>query len=308
MAEGCVSLEPQFICTYGMSGLGKTVDALYSFPHGLFVAPPGALTPAETVVGYSPRRTKVEAPSITAVTEMLARVHAAEFDAIVIDDFSLLAERQMALLERRYANSKNRFAVFSAMRDVVLDFRDAARRAQVHVLVNTHEQSPMTKPDGRFVLGGPRLPGQLPNDLPPATDICLRAVPQNDRLGWPVVYQRNVLDTTWSTKDRTDVIDGKRVTHGPMNIGEILRMAGYKIRRLAGLEWQEVVVSRLAEALAACPAREDEVALLQAATARIREKYTQNNLHIRWTLRDATDRAHLMRARAGMLSAFGVLA
>ena len=40
------------VATYGPSGIGKTTDLLYSFPHGLFVAPPGALKPAEKVVGF----------------------------------------------------------------------------------------------------------------------------------------------------------------------------------------------------------------------------------------------------------------
>ena len=57
------------VAIYGPSGLGKTVDQLYSFPQGLFVAPPGALKPAEKVVGHLPDR--MEAASIMDATRIV---------------------------------------------------------------------------------------------------------------------------------------------------------------------------------------------------------------------------------------------
>jgi hypothetical protein len=80
---------------YGPSGLGKTVDMLYSFPTGLFVAPPGALKPAHNVVGHVPD--SVEASTIMEATEIVKKHgKAGQYSAIIVDDFSLLAEQTVS--------------------------------------------------------------------------------------------------------------------------------------------------------------------------------------------------------------------
>jgi hypothetical protein len=280
------------VATYGPSGIGKTTDLLYSFPHGLFVAPPGALKPAEKVVGFVPASD--EAANIMEATALVKKyAHGSKYDAVIVDDFSLLAESTIAVLEKKLSG----FKLWGALRDVVLDFRDTARHAGLHVVLTAHESTPRTV-SGSFIRGGPRLPGRLPEDLPTACDVVLRASFDNTRRGWHACYRCTIDDPSWVTKDRHGVTPDR----APMNVAEILRMAGYEIRRAPSLDWQEQLIGVLAKAMVESP--KDEEALVQEAIALGREK-TQNDLHIRWMLRDALDRAALLRAQSNPFAMYG---
>ena len=94
-----------------------------------------------------------------------------------------------------------------------------------------------------------------------------------------------------------------------MNIGEILRAAGYEIARAPGLEWQADVVEKLAGKLAALPpsGAEEDAALNKAANF-LYKNVTQDLLHIRWALRDALHRSQLRRNSPGLraLTDFGI--
>jgi len=321
MSEAPQQTEPAFTCIYGKSGAGKTTDCLFSFPRALFIAPPGALKPALTVAGYVPRQTKQEAPHIMAVTELLPKISKKDFDAAVVDDLSLLIERTVAF----YSAKLKGWDLWGEVRKQLLNFRDAGRRCGLHLIVNAHEKEPEVK-DGKPVRGGPSLPGKMPNEFPPATDLFVRAVPMPkagaistgdvpqyalDRPGWPVAYRCQVQEADWSTKDR----HGVTPDWAPMNVGEILRMAGYNIRRLEGLEWQENAVAQIAlllipimEQTATSPAGTLKGAMapvLTPAVERMKAKGV-NPLHIQWTLRDAVDRASLTYSRKNMLQPFGV--
>jgi len=284
---------------YGPSGLGKTTDLLYSFPNGLFVAPPGALKPAHHVVGHVPQ--SVEASTImdaTAIVAKLAKSNPDNFDAIVVDDFSLLAESTVSVLERRHTG----FKLWGAVRDAVLAFRDTSRHAGLHVVMTAHESAPRTY-NGNFIRGGPKLPGRLPEDFPGACDIVFRAAQDGTRRGWHACYRCTVDDTQWVTKDRHGVTPDK----APMNLGEIIRMAGYSLRRAPGLEWQEEIVEAvsgmLVHGVTQFGNKSEEKAIVEEAIELAREM-TNNELHIRWMLRDALDRAALKRARANVLGMY----
>jgi hypothetical protein len=269
---------------YGPSGLGKTTDLLYSFPCGLFVAPPGALKPALKVVGFMPEST--EAGTIMEATEIVRKQakNAGAFDAIIVDDFSLLAEQTVVALEKKHSG----FKLWGAVRDVVLEFRDTARHAGMHVILTAHESSPKTT-NGTFIRGGPRLPGRLPEDVPTVCDIVLRAASDTTRRGWHACYRCTVDDPNWVSKDRHGVTPDK----APMNLGEILRLAGYPLRRAPGMEWLDTFVEAVSNDLLANPGQE-KVILKQAAEACQSGGY--GDLHIRWGLRDALDRVSLTRA------------
>lgn len=305
--------EPAFICTYGPSGIGKTVDALYSFPHGLFLAAPGALKPAEWI-GMIPGQLYEkdgkphEVRSVMEATALLKTRGDAlrkKFNAVIIDDFSLLVERTLQLLELKFKN----FDLWRELRDVILDFRDTARRSELHVLVNAHDAPAATKANGQWIRGGPRLPGQMQADFPPATDLCLRAcVVSDNRLGWRGAYRCTPIDTDWATKDR----HRRTPDFSPMNVGEILRLAGYQIRRHDEMPWQEQVVTAISDMLVQVPCVDNVMdaaqakPVLQAAVDRLRAKYTQDQRQIDWTLRDAIDRTHLRHASASRLGMYGV--
>lgn len=277
---------------YGPSGLGKTVDTLYSFPRGLFIAPPGALKPSQNVIGFVPAST--EAATIMEATDLLKK-HGknAEFDAIIVDDFSLLAETTVAQLEKKHTG----FKLWGEVRDAVLAFRDTARHVGLHVILTAHESAPKTT-NGAFIRGGPKLPGRLPEDVPTVCDLVLRASVDPTRRGWHACYRCTVDDPNWVSKDRHGVTPDR----APMNLGEILRLAGYTLRRAPGLEWQDELVANLAAALMETPAGQEK-ALISATAENCRAQGLED-LHIRWAVRDALDRVALTRAKANVMGMY----
>jgi hypothetical protein len=279
------------VALYGPSGIGKTTDLLYSFPQGLFVAPPGALKPAERVVGSIPDN--LEAGTIMDATKIVKdHGKSSKYDAIIVDDFSLLAESTIAVLEKKHTG----FKLWGALRDAVLDFRDTARHVGLHVVLTAHESTPRTM-NGTFVRGGPRLPGRLPEDLPTACDLVLRASYDSSRRGWHACYRCTIDDPQWVTKDRHGVTPDR----APMNVAEILRCAGYEIRRAKGQEWQEQLVDVLSAALVENPAEEKS---LMAEAVDLCKEHTDNPLMTRWVMRDALDRAALRRAQSDVLKMY----
>jgi hypothetical protein len=285
--------EKSVTVIYGPSSLGKTTDVLYSFPNGLFLAPPGALKPAHNVVGHVPA--SAEASTIEDATKRLREAaKTGKYDSVIVDDFSLLSEQTVAHLEN--VKKLSGFKLWGVVRDHVLEFRDTARRCGMHVVLIAHESAPRTV-NGTFVRGGPKLPGRLPEDLPTACDTVLRAAHDTTRKGWHASYRCTVDDPQWVLKDRHGVTPDR----APMNLAEILRAAGYEIRRAVGLEWQEPIVEALSNALVADPAN---AATYLAEGQGMAGNHTENPLHIRWVLRDALDRAALTRARQNVYALY----
>lgn len=129
--------EPAFVCIYGPSGVGKTTDCGYSFPTGLFLAAPGALKPLRSVCGYDPASAPVEdIEQATALVRKAAK--SGQYDSIIVDDLSFLAEKTFAKTEKKASG----FRLWGILRDIVLDFRDACRlEAKCHVIVNCFSRS-----------------------------------------------------------------------------------------------------------------------------------------------------------------------
>ena len=117
------------VCTYGPSGIGKTTDQGFSFPRALFVAAPGALNSIRTTCGYTPATTP--ATTIMDTTKLIRQV-AGQFNTIVVDDFSFLAEQTFSALEKKFKG----FVLWGELRDAALEFRDVARFSGVDVILN----------------------------------------------------------------------------------------------------------------------------------------------------------------------------
>jgi hypothetical protein len=283
---------PAFVVTYGRSGVGKTTDQGYSFPNALFLAAPGALKPLPALCGFSPK--VFDCATIDAATKAIeAAAKAKTVDAIVVDDFSFMAEHTFNLLENKFSGYK----LWGKLREYVLDFRAAARYAGIHVVVNCWEQVPMTKPDGTRIRGGPKLSGDLPEQLPAMADLVLRATFDPARRPWGAVYRCDGgLD--WTGKDR----DAGTPSPAPLNLGEILRLNGYRVSRLPTLPWQEEVVAGVAAKLLE-GAPEGDGPILEAFYADLTAKGIDPR-HARWTIRDAWDRATLTRAKATRWATF----
>ena len=286
---------PGFGLNYAESKLGKTTDVLFSFPCAYYIATPAALKPSEEIVGFRLHPTQVrEVPRISEATKILKDL-GPQFDAIVVDDFSLLAEKTFAALEK----VKSGFKLFGALRDEVLAFRDAARACGKHVILTCHLSPPQVK-GGWSIRGGPKLPGKLPEELPAQCDFVLRAFHEPSRRGpWPVVYRCSPADVGYISGDRFGVTPD----YAPMNMGEIFRAAHYKVKRAPGLDWMEAVVERGATALLNNPP-DKEVEVLRAMMAFIQQNHTKDTRHIAWALRDARDRAALRLAKTRILDSF----
>jgi hypothetical protein len=293
--------QPAFIIIYGAIKLGKTCDALMSFPKAAFIAAPGALKAALGVAGFSPPDNRVrDVSSLVQVVDTLRMAAnakpASRPDALVIDDFTLYVQRQVS------RSSLSGYDLWGAIYKMVVDLRDEARRCGMHVIVTMHERQPH-KEDGKVYPGTVMLPGKtLPFDVPAAVDMVLRAQPvaaaYANPVGWPVVYRCNASDPEWRTGDRHNVTPD----YSPMNIGEILRLYArennvptFAPERL--FPWQEELVSKGAGALLDRGVANvaDCRAVLKVLAEATRKRDTDER-HVMWTLRDAWDRAVLTHA------------
>jgi hypothetical protein len=284
--------DPVLSLSYGPSGIGKTTDTGLSFPNALFIAAPGALQSIRNVAGYEPL---VEnASTLLDVTKLVSKVGEykakgadVSIDAVVVDDFSYLAEQTFASLEKKF----NGFRLWGELRDAVLDFRNAARFAKVHVIVNCWEQAPKDRPGGGRVKGGPMLSGNLPEQVPAMFDMVLRCGLDPMRKPWPGIYQC-AADPNYIMKDRLNVASAAHPA--PMNMAELMRAAGYTVSRRKEIAGQEDMVEKVAQAMVANgPASDKETANLVYAQL-IKDGVKPQ--HARWTLRDAMDRAVIRRA------------
>lgn len=275
--------QPVVVCTYGPSGIGKTVDQGFSFPRALFVAAPGALYPIESVCGYTPDQDNT-IDTIYKASDLLKKVKG-KYQAIVFDDFSFLSERTAAEIEKKHKN----FAFWNELRDVALDFRDQARFAGIHVVINCWENPPKTDKNGAKVRGGPQLSGKLPEQIPALCDVVLRAQYEPKRKPWPAAY-RCSLDPSYVMKDRLNI--ATLCDPAPMNLGEILRAAGITIDRLEAFPRQEDRVQAISEGLTG-DAKADAALVNDAYAALLKAGVSVSEA--RWTLRDALDRSVIRR-------------
>lgn len=278
-------------CTYGPAGLGKTVDNGYSFPTALFVAAPGALSSIESTCGYIPQRTMVN--SIPEATKLIESI-AGKFETVVIDDFSFLAEQTFSQFEKKF----NGFKLWGELRDAALEFRDKARYAKINVILNCWEQAPKAKSDGTKLRGGPLLPGKLPESIPALCDIVLRCQQEPKRKPWPVVYRCNA-DPAYVMKDRTNT--ASVCDPAPMNLGELLRAAGYVISRHASYPNQEEHVEAITQSLTGESASDSK--LLNEIYAGLLKNGLAPHF-ARWTLRDAVDRSVIRKAKETAANVF----
>jgi hypothetical protein len=276
--------DPALICVYGRSGSGKTTDCGYSFPNALFVAARGALTSITTTCGYEPAQ--VGAKDIADATKKIEHFNrqGAKYDAVVVDDFSWLAEQTVAKWKKKLSG----YEVWSKVNEETLAFREAARHARSHIILNCWYKGPQTKPNGSYVRGGPDLPSKLPEQLPSMCDIVLQVGHDPMRKPWGGIYSC-AFDSTHVMKDRFGTC--YKLHPCPMNLGEILRASGYSVSRLKELDWQETVVEKYSAILADDPnlfgkMNELYAQLLPKAGAKAAA----------WTIRDAVDRMSIRKA------------
>jgi len=276
---------PAMVCVYGASGSGKTTDCGYSFPNALFIATPGALQSITHTCGYTPA--SIDVPDIQSATKALLDVKDKGYDAIVVDDFSFLAEKTISILEKRYKG----FSLWGELRDVTLEFRNAARYCGVHVILNCWEQARKNRTDGTFVRGGPLLSGKLPEQLPAMCDLVLRCGRHSQRKPWTGIY-RCEHSLEFVMKDRFGVCYDLNPI--PMNLAEILRSVGCTVSRHKSLDWQEEIVEEFSKDLAS-GAPQEFIPTVEKLYKGLVDKGIDPK-HARWTIRDVLDRTVIRKS------------
>ena len=278
-----------FVTVYGPAKTGKSVCTGAAGASGLFIAQAGGLLPLKNFLGLDGVKV-AEAHSIEAAAKIV-EAEAGKHATIVMDDFSILVEQTIAQLEQVHSFGE----MWRALRHQVLKMRDAARKGTekgTHVIFNCHESPPKTS-SGKFVRGGPSLPGQLPEQFSAFSDVVARVVYEETAKPWSFVLH-TVSDAQYIAGDRLSVFPA----NAPMNLAEAMRLAGYDIPRPKDLEWQTSVVEKLSKAVLESGI-ETWRDTLQKASLPLRKKYPIP--HVRWALQDALHRAVLTNARENMI-------
>jgi len=264
---------------YGPSKVGKTVCTGAAGACGLFIARGGGLLSIQHFLGLK----KLNVKSAATVEEAAKIVESAagKQPTIVIDDFSLLVEETILQLEKKHSFGE----MWRALRRQVLHMRDTARAATekgTHVFFNCHESPPRTS-SGKFVRGGPALPGQLPEQFSAFMDVVARVVFEETAAPWKFVLN-TVSDSQSIGGDRLAIFPPQ----SPMNLAEALRAAGYDLPRPKELAWQEKVVEGLSTKIQES-GLEKWKEVLKPASAQLGGKYPP--AHVRWAIEDSLHRA-----------------
>jgi hypothetical protein len=206
---------PTILIVYGASGLGKSVDVLYSFPDAVFLCPaPGGLVAWRALTGVQPREIIVNSID-EAVRQITTAGKGAAGRYVVLEDFSILAERTVFALERRLSG----WDVWSAFSSAVLRLREAALTTGIGLVLTCHE-APRRSEDGNVIKGGPKMPSKSTvMHLPHIGMLVLRAVTGTmvPPPLWTGYYSLG--DANWTGKDRYCVVP---FLGCPMNLREVL--------------------------------------------------------------------------------------
>lgn len=288
--------DPSFAMVYGDLKAGKTADALSAFPGGVYVAAPGALAPAEALWGFEQPKIH-DLGTFKDIREFGEKLSPGTTPGLVIDDATLIADR--TAIYYRDVKKLSGWDVWGAVVASAVKMRDSLRRRGFHVVMTAHAGGAFVE-NGIRHRGGPSFQGQARKKLPAAADLLLRAEARSTPgFGWSMLY-RTSPHPDWLQGSRYDTPD-----FAPMNLGEILRLAGFSIPRLRGLEWQEGLAEALAAKLLALDG--EKIVLCdsektKAALRRVREyaltKFTKDERHADWAVRDGYDRAVLRNAKA----------
>jgi len=289
-----------FGVTYARPKVGKTVAMLKAFPDGLFVAPRGSLL-SSSYLGWDP--TVLETGAKVGVKQIIEVIKkkSKDYPAIIIDDFSLIADAELAECKR----TNQGWSAFDVFNRRIYELRDAARNADCHVFLTMHEQPPreVKKPgQTRWIPGGPLIGGwQLPEKLPAMCDFVARVVYDEDALGpWKFMYQTGP-DPEYITGDRLCVMPEQF----PLNIREVLLAGGYHVPRPEKLAWMDDEVESLSQELSGELAKEHpNIKPIIAGRSADLVKSVTDERHIRWVVSDALARAQLRQHQSNLLNDF----
>lgn len=294
--------EPVFVQAFADSGFGKSVETLYTAAgHGFFMGPAGSFKPALDVVGFElhPQHqaciTTLE-QAIQGVYYVAQNAKALGVDIIVVDDCAELMKGSAAILKAAYG-PRGAFDYWDHIARLLAAFRDTLRNCGLNAYTTWHHRrGEIDKETGTYWKGGPDVPSRkLVKLVPHLGDTVLRgdvasSFAMRPAYPWHGVYECHPGNDQTYEKDR----HGFRGTL-PMNVGELLRTAGYTLRRPVGLEWLEDAAEMVATAILSnkLPIPEMKTRFDQQLLKAGKHPY-----HIRWAWRDGYDRAVFKRHRS----------
>jgi hypothetical protein len=163
----------------------------------------------------------------------------------------------------------------------------------MHAFVSAHLVEPDLKKNmqtGRMekTKGGVEMPGRAMSKAMShdAFSVYLTRF-QPDRLPWPWAFYC-VPDPEWEMKDRLSIVRG----HAPMNMGEIMRAAGYAVPRREGFEWMDEVADAVAKRILS---GEDRQAVADAVIDALVAQNVANEDWASLAVADGQDRAEIRK-------------
>lgn len=306
-----IGKQPVSIMTFGPIKTGKTVDIGYSFPDAICVARPDALLSIESVCGFRPNRVTIPRFSdlITFMWGLVQHIQrtGVAVPALYVDDFSIYVQEELSALtaEQKASNDeklkKNNYWRFDQVGTLMQGFY-AAYQALLElgcfVVANAHEAEERFTDQGKHINGGAKFPGQLQDTAPGYFSVLLRvAKSDRPRPMWAFAYDNDPNMAGFLTGDRLNVC----YPDAPMNLGELLRAAGYDIPRAQGMEWAEAVVETIAKAYLQFPrieagkpdaAEKPRLATLESFYNQLTQQGVLPH-QTDWIMRDGWDRASI---------------
>jgi len=292
--------DPPFLGVAGDSDAGKTVDFGFSFPFAMWLADAGGLEPVRSLCGYDPRDQTVKgAETVDDLTAAIDMAIENGYHTLIIDDASAKFQTSYTLHEASApvgnSGAPDGYYAYQQLLADTMRFRARGRTAGIGVVMNFWLDRPKTNNKGKLKKGGPAIPGIAGKEaLIVLLDLMLRCDKDPARQPWPGIYRRDPGDNSWLTKDRYSI----GVRELPMNVGEILRYAGFDLAespwKPARLyDWQEEVVDAIAVEMWRSGS-EGDASIGRAWVAKLAESGATAS-QIRWTLRDAVDRVTIWR-------------
>lgn len=278
---------PAFFGIIGPPGSGKTTDLVRGCgASSLIACSAGSLKPVRGVLNLPPERMPPEHKANTldeaiVALRLMSKMPLAKRPKFYLaDEMSWMASNTLAEIEAKNTG----WTVWSKLKNKANEFRDVARDSSINVGVNGWETPATNKPGKGKIRGGMLLPADMPEYFPGLLDYFMRAVYDMTRPGHPWVYVTRGNDE-WSMKDR----DNKTPNPAPMNLGEILRFAGYDTPRW--FPWHNDLYPIYRQGLTALVAQ--GVQPMQAAEmmyqATVQKHPNAHPSHVKWLIQDVLD-------------------
>jgi len=264
--------DPVFAVVYGDEGVGKTTDALATFPDALVLARRGGTAPSWSYLQIPGGIRLLLTSTLAEASECLDLALAEKRSAVILDDASLTGQVSEYMIAQ--AGTKG-WDLQDLLAEQALVLAERALNKGIHLLINAHEWAPgKNRPRG-----GPSFPYvRVQQAITHRSNLLLRAVVDPTRTyAWKVVYR--AADPAWKGKDK--VTTGGAVDPAPPNLRALLRRAGYRCPRAPGLGWQdEVAYGVVLPALLAGEAPQELMTRVYAACVGLAPA------HLDWAWRD----------------------